>query len=57
MSINRYRLSTTLTASSQSLIKLQFGDRLCIRNRIVQQPIIPGFRCQAIRLLKLQFRD
>ena len=53
MSIIRYRLSTTLTASSQSLIKLQFGDRLCIRNRIVQQPIMPGFRCQAIRLLKL----
>ena len=41
----------------QCLVELQFRDRLCIGTHIVQQPIIPGFRCQAIRLLKLQFRD
>ena len=41
----------------QGLVELQFRDRRSIDTRIVQQPIIPGFRCQAIRLLKLQFRD
>ena len=41
----------------QCLVKLQFRDRLCIDTRIVQQPLIPGFRCQVCRLVKLKFRD
>ena len=39
------------------LVKLQFRDRLCIDTRIVQQPIVPGFRSQVCRLVKLKFRD
>ena len=39
---------------SQSLIKLQLRNRLCIRTRtgtrISHQPIVPCFRCQACRL-------
>ena len=41
----------------QCLVELQFRDRLCIDTRIVQQPIMPGFRCQIFRLVKLKFRD
>ena len=37
----------------QCLVELQFRDRLCIDTRIVQQPIMPGFRCQAFHLVKL----
>ena len=41
---------------TQSLIKLEFRDRLCIRmrmrTRINHQPIMPG--CQVCRLVKLQ---
>ena len=44
---------------SQRLIKLQLRDRLCIRTRtrISHQPIVPGFRCQVCRLIKLKFGD
>ena len=35
----------------QCLVELQFQDRLCIGTRIVQQPIMPGFRCQVYRLV------
>ena len=41
----------------QWLVELQFRDRLCIDTRIVPQPIMPGFRSQACRLVKLKFRD
>ena len=41
----------------QCLVELQFRDRLCIDTRIVQQPIMPGFRSQVCRLVKLKFRD
>ena len=43
----------------QRLIKLQLRDRLCIRTRtrISHQPIVPGFRCQVCRLVKLNFGD
>ena len=41
----------------QCLVQLQFRDRLCIDNRNVPQPIMPGFRCQVCRLVKLKFRD
>jgi len=40
---------------TQRLIKLQLRDRLCIETRIVQQPIMPGFRCQVCRLVKFLF--
>ena len=39
------------------LVKLQFRYRLCIHTRIVQQPLMSGFRCQVCRLVKLNFRD
>ncbi len=39
------------------LIKLQFRDRLCMRTSISHQPIMPGFRCQVCRLIKLKFGD
>ena len=42
---------------AQCLVKLQFRDRLCIDTHIVQQLIMPGFRCQFCRLVKLKFRD
>ena len=41
----------------QCLVELQFRDRLCIDISIVQQPIMPGFRCQVCRLVKLKFRN
>ena len=41
----------------QCLVELQFQDRHCIDTRIVQQPIMPGFRSQVCRLVKLKFRD
>ncbi len=41
----------------QCLVVLQFRDRLCIDTCIVQQPIIPSFRSQVSRLVKLKFRD
>ena len=40
----------------QCLVELQFRDRLCINTRILQQPIMPGFRSQVCRLVKLNFR-
>ncbi len=42
---------------TQCLIKLQLRDRLCIRmrTRISHQPIVPGFRCQVCRLVKINF--
>ncbi len=39
----------------QCLVELQFRDRLCIDTRIVQQPIMPGFRSQVCRLVKFLF--
>ena len=39
------------------LVKLKFLDRLCIDTHTVQQPIMPGFRSQVCRLVKLKFRD
>jgi len=39
----------------QCLVELQFRDRLCIDTRIVQQPIVPGFRSQVCRLVKFLF--
>ena len=39
----------------QCLVELQFQDRLCIDIRIVQQPIMPGFRSQVCRLVKFLF--
>ena len=36
----------------QCLVELQFQDRHCIDTRIVQQPIMPGFRSQVCRLSK-----
>lgn len=42
---------------TQRLIKVQFRDRLCIPTRIAHQPILPGFRCQICRLVKLKFGD
>ena len=42
---------------SQRLIKLQFRDRLRIRTHRGRPLIIPGFRCQVCRLVKLQFAD
>ena len=41
----------------QCLVEIQFQDWLCIDTRIVQQPIIPGFRSQVCRLVTLKFRD
>ena len=41
----------------QFLVELQFWDRLCIETRMVQQPNMPGFRCQVFRPVKLKFRD
>jgi len=41
----------------QCLVELQFWYRLCLDTRIVQQPIMPGFRSQICRLVKLKFRD
>ena len=41
----------------QCLVELQFRDQLCIDTCIVQQPIMPGFRSQVCRLVKLKFRD
>ena len=38
----------------QCLVELQFRDRLCIDTPIVQQPIMPGFRSQACRLMEVQ---
>ncbi|MCG3778485.1 MAG: hypothetical protein JW388_1206 [Nitrospira sp.] len=38
---------------SQCLVELQFRDRLCIDTRIMQQSLMPGFRCQVCRLVKL----
>ena len=37
------------------LVKLQFRYWLCIHTRIVQQPLMPGFRSQVCRLVKLKF--
>ena len=39
------------------LVKLKFRYQLCIDTRIVQQPIMPSFRSQVSRLVKLKFRD
>ena len=39
----------------QCMVELQFRNRLCIDTRIVQRPIMPGFRSQVRRLLKLKF--
>jgi len=41
----------------QCLVVLQFRDRLCIDTCIVQQPIMPSFRSQVSRLVKLNLRD
>ena len=41
----------------QCLVELKFRDRLCIDTRNVHHQIIPGFRCQICRLVKLKFRD
>ena len=41
----------------QSLVELQFQDRLCNDTRSVQQPIMAGFRSQVCRLVKLNLRD
>ena len=41
----------------QCLSKLQFQYRLCIDTRIVQQSLMPAFRSQVRRLVKLKFRD
>ena len=41
----------------QCLVELQFRDRLCIDTRIVPQPIMPCFRSQACRLVKLKLMD
>ena len=41
----------------QCLVKLQFWYRLCTDTHIVQQPIMPSFRSQVCRLVKLKFRD
>ena len=42
---------------TKCLIKLQFRDQLCIRTRISHQPIVPSFRCQVCRLVKLKLGD
>ncbi len=39
------------------LIKLQFQYRLCMRTRISHQPLMPGFRYQVSRLVKLALGD
>ena len=39
----------------QSLVELQFRDRLCIDTCIVQQPFMPGFRSQVCCLVNLLF--
>ena len=39
------------------LIKLQFRVRLCIHIHRGRPLIIPGFRCQVCRLVKLNFGD
>ena len=41
----------------QCLVKLQFRYRLCIDTSVVQHPIMPGFRSQVCRLVKLNLRD
>jgi len=41
----------------QGLVKLQCRDWLCIDTRIVQQSLMPGFRCQVCRLVKLKLMD
>ena len=41
----------------QCLVELQFRDRLCIDTRNVHHQIMPGFRSQVCRLVKLKFRD
>ena len=41
----------------QCLVELKLRDQLCIDTRIVQQLIMPGFRSQVCRLVKLKFRD
>ena len=41
----------------QCLVELQFWDRLCIDTCNVHQPIVPGFRSQVCRLVKLKSRD
>ena len=42
---------------SQYLVELHFRNQLCIDTRIVQQPIMTGFRSRVCRLGKLKFRD
>ena len=39
------------------LVELQFHELLSIDTRIVQEPIMPGFRSQVCRLVKLKYRD
>ncbi len=39
----------------QCLVELQFRDWLCIDTRIVQQPLMPGFRSQVWRLVNFLF--
>ena len=43
----------------QCLVELQFWDRLCIDTGVVQlrYPIMPRFRSQVCRLVKLNLRD
>ena len=42
---------------AQCLVELQFRDRLSINTGVVPQPIMPRFRCQVFRPVKLKFRD
>ena len=41
----------------QCLVELKLRDQLCVDTRIVPQLIMPGFRSQVCRLVKLKFRD
>ena len=41
----------------QCLVEFQIRERLCIDTRIVQQSLMPAFRSQVRRLVKLKFRD
>ena len=50
-------ISTAQDYHPNFLVETQFRVRLCIHTGIVQQPIMPGFRSQVCRLVKLKFRD
>ena len=55
--LRRMRHICSAALPPQCLVELQFRDRLCIDTRNVHQPIMPGFRCQICRLVKLKFRE